>query len=99
MQAFLSGEDLPTLSVIFRSANGLAFYETVKAAALEQDMQDISSNPSLAKPTDPKGTWGSVPLILPTTPPTGKAVPLQAEVEQWMCDGSLDKLHAACHKV
>ena len=62
-------------------------------------MQDISSNPSLAKPTDPKGGLGSGPLILPTTPPTGKAVPLQAEVEQWMCDGSLDKLHAVYHKV
>ena len=88
------------MSVIFKGANGLVFYETVQAAAFELDMQDISTNPSLAKPRDPKGgQGGSVPLTLPTNPPSGKAVHLQAEVEEWICDGSLQKLHAACHKV
>lgn len=73
------------------------FFETIQAADLEQELQDISSNPHLAKPTGNRGQ--SLPVVLPSNPPAGKAAPLQAELQQWMSNGSLDQLHAACHKV
>lgn len=98
MQAFLTGQELPVLSVAFRLApDGLVEHEKVHATALEADMQRIVADPSLAHPRRQGGVLLPPGLLL--GPPAGKAAPLHAEVEQWISGGALQRLHAQKHKV
>ena len=100
VQVYLSGREVPSLYITYhRPVPHADQHVSVLARPLEAALQDTLFHPALSLPKigGLAGGLGSHPSQ--TAPPSGKAVFLDEEAEQWMDAGGLQKLHAASHKV
>ncbi len=91
---------MPSLYVTYsRPAPQADQHVSVLARFLESALQETLFHPALSLPKvgGLAGGLGSDAAHL--APPTGQAVFLEEEVEQWLEAEGLQRLHAACHKV
>ena len=97
---YLSGQEVASLYITYyRPVPHADQHVSVLARPLEAALQETLFHPALSLPKvgGLAGGLGSHPSQ--TATPSGKAMFLDEEAEQWLDAGGLQKLHAASHKV
>ena len=100
VQVYMSGQEMPSLYATYcRPVSHADQHVSVLARPLEAALQETLFHPALSLPKIGGLAGGLGSHLSQTAPPSGKAMFLDEEVEQWMDAGGLQKLYAASHKV
>lgn len=92
---------MPSLYITYYRGTGFPHdqHVSVLARPLEAALQETLCHPALCLPHVGGLAGGLGSHLSHMAPPSGKAMLLDEEVEQWMDAGGLQELHAASHKV
>ena len=100
VQVYLGGQELPSLYITYYTViPNTDQHVSVLARLFEAALQETLFHPALSLPRIGGLTGGLESHLSQMAPPSGSAMFLDVEAQQWMDAGGLQKLHAASHKV
>lgn len=100
MQAYLSGQEVPSLYITYyKPASQADQHVSVLARFLESALHETLSHPALSVPKVGGLAGGLGSHVAQVAPPSGQAMFLEEEVEEWLEAKGLQTLHASSHKV
>lgn len=98
-EAYLSGQEVPSLYITYyKPASQADQHVSVLARFLESALHETLSHPALSVPKVGGLAGGLGSHVAQVAPPSGQAMFLEEEVEEWLEAKGLQTLHASSHK-